>query len=77
MPCPICGIDIIIKDDEWTKCKHARNNIHMKNKFVYKLKKDSKNKQGFSKIIQAEVKNYAKYYGIKEMEEENEKTNNI
>lgn len=68
--CPICNSPIIVKDDGWSKCKYARDDKHMKsNKYVFRLKRDN-SKEGFSEIIQAEVKNYAKQYGIKEMEYE-------
>lgn len=71
MKCPFCDRDIVIRDDEWRKCPDARKREHLKNgKYVYRLNKDNRTKEGFSKVVQAEVKNFAKLYGIKEMEDE-------
>jgi len=73
MKCPFCDRDIVVRDDEWTKCSNARKREHLKKgKYVYRLNKDNRAraKGGFSRVVQAEVKNFAKLYGIKEMEDE-------
>jgi len=49
--CPICKSDIIVKDDDWSKCKHARDNKHIKNKkYVFRLRKIIGLKKDFPKL---------------------------
>lgn len=65
--CPICKTDMVVRDDVWSKCRHARDRNHVKKKKVYILKKDFRRKEGFSKVIETHVNDYRKQT-LKELE---------
>ena len=64
MKCPTCKGDILITIDKWCKCKNVYKN-HKKR--VFKLIKDMRKKEGFSRIIEAEVKDFRRTT-LKELE---------
>ncbi len=64
MKCPTCKEDILITTDKWCKCKDVYKS-HRKR--VFKLVKDMRRKEGFSRIIEAEVKDFRRTT-LKELE---------